>query len=44
MVENSLEAICNDCGEDIWYSGENEYPSTIECPECRNNVQIPEEA
>jgi len=43
MVDTSLELECRNCGNYFWYSGEKQNPETVECPECNNPVQIPED-
>lgn len=44
MVDTSLEISCKACGENFWYSGEKEYPDTVECPECGTDNLVPEDA
>jgi len=43
MVDTALEIECKACGNKLWYSGKKENPDTVECPECFNEVEVPEE-
>ncbi len=43
MVDTAFELVCTSCGEEFWYSGEKNYPETVDCPDCSNEVFIPEE-
>jgi rRNA maturation endonuclease Nob1 len=43
MVDTALELVCEACGEKFWYSGEKEYPETVDCPSCGNPVEVTED-
>jgi len=44
VVDSSLELVCSSCGRKFWYSGDKEYPETIDCRKCGAEVQIIEDA